>query len=158
MKKIGIIGIGNLLRKDDGIGIILLQQVQKKKFPATVECLDGGIGGMNLLHVLPRYESVIIIDAVDFHGTPGEWRYVSLQDIRRKKEIIPASTHETDFLNVLRLSEELQELPAHVFIFAVQPKDMTVGTTLSEELTSKLDTLELNLQKKIQERIKAKKL
>ena len=155
-KKIGVIGIGNPLRKDDGIGIVLLEQLrkQKKTLPCAIECIDGGTGGMNLLHVLARYDIVLIIDAVDFHGSPGESRLVSLEEIRGEHRTKSLSTHESDFLNVVRLSEELQEQPRNVYIFAVQPKDVSFGTTFSEEIKQAVDTLTQTLKNTIQDLIK----
>jgi hydrogenase maturation protease len=69
-KKIGIIGLGNPLRCDDGIGLLLLQHIQKQKkiLPKNIEYIDGGISGMNLLHLLAQFDTVLLIDAVDFKG------------------------------------------------------------------------------------------
>jgi len=152
MKKIGIIGIGNPLRRDDGLGIFLLEQLQKKKkgFPKNIEFIDGGTGGMNLLHVLVRFDTVIIIDAVDFKGKPGESRVFTLDDIQSQKTSMLPSIHESNFLNVIRLSEELKELPRKVYFFGVQPKDVSFGTRFSEEVAQVIDTLVATLHKKIQ--------
>ena len=51
--KAGIIGVGNPLRRDDGIGIVLLEKLIEKKsdLPEGIEYIDGGTGGMNLLHI-----------------------------------------------------------------------------------------------------------
>lgn len=151
-KKFAVIGIGNPLRKDDGIGIILLQRIRqyKKNLPGIIDYIDGGTGGLNLLHVLARYDFALLIDAVDFKGRPGDSRFVSLEELRNQKRPVSFSTHETDFLNVIRLSEGLDELPQEVFVFAVQPKDVSFGPTLSEEIVQKLDTLTLMLRNKIQ--------
>jgi len=58
MKKIGVIGIGNPLRKDDGIGIVLLEKLVEIKddLPDDIEYIDGGTGGMNLLHLFARFD------------------------------------------------------------------------------------------------------
>jgi hydrogenase maturation protease len=155
-KKIGVIGIGNPLRRDDGIGIVLLERLQKrkKKLPGVIEYIDGGTGGLNLLYVLSRYNTILIIDAVDFHGIPGESRMVSLEEIRSLQKPVSLSTHQSDFLNVIRLSKELHEFPYKVYIFAVQPKDVSFGSMLSAEIAQVIDTLTVALQNKIQEIVK----
>lgn len=151
MKKIGIIGIGNPLRKDDGIGIVLLQRLQqrKKAYPKNVEFVDGGTGGMDLLHLLAQFNRVLIIDAVDFKGHPGEVRVFGLEAIQRKKTKVAISTHDSDFLNVLRLSNKLKELPRTLVIFGVQPRDVSPGFVLSEDITKVLDHLCRMLHKEI---------
>jgi hydrogenase maturation protease len=156
MQKIGIIGIGNLLRKDDGVGIFLLErlQKQKKELPKNIEFIDGGTGGMNLLHLLAQFDTVLLIDAVDFKGRPGETRVFSLKDIQSQKKPVMISTHDSDFLNLLRLSQELKELPEILVIFGVQLRDISHGIGLSKEIETVLDDLILKLQNEIQDFVK----
>jgi len=151
MTKIGIIGLGNPLRKDDGIGIVLLNKLkqQKKKLGKNIELIDGGIGGMNLLHVLARFDIVVLIDAVDFQGAPGESHVFTVAQLQSKKTPDRFSTHESDFLNIICLSKELNELPRKIIIFAVQPQDVSFGTDLSEQLEKNLDGLLGSLQRQI---------
>jgi hydrogenase maturation protease len=156
MQKIGIIGIGNLLRKDDGVGIFLLErlQKQKKELPKNIEFIDGGTGGMNLLHLLAQFDTVLLIDAVDFKGRSGESRVFRLKDIQSQEKPVMISTHDSDFLNLLRLSQELKELPETLVIFGVQPRDVSHGVGLSKEIETVLDDLNLKLQKEIQDFVK----
>jgi hydrogenase maturation protease len=156
MKKIGIIGLGTPLRRDDGIGIVLLDLLvkRKKEFPKNIEFIDGGTGGMNLLHLLARFDTVLLIDAVDFKGRPGEVQVFSLKDIQSQKKPMMTSTHDPDFLNLLRLSQELKELPETLVIYGVQPRDVSHGIGLSKEIETVLDDLYLNLQKEIQNFVK----
>jgi hydrogenase maturation protease len=151
MKKIGVIGLGNPLRRDDGIGIILLEQLQKQKkeFPKNVEFIDGGTGGMTLLHIFVGFEIVLIIDAVDFKGRPGDIRLFTLDEIYSRKAPVRLSTHESDFIKVLQLSKELNELPSKLFVFGIQPTDVSHGIGLSKELTTVLN----NLLKKLTQEI-----
>jgi hydrogenase maturation protease len=151
-QKIGIIGLGNLLRRDDGIGLLLLQhlQAQKKKLPKNIEYIDGGTSGMNLLHLLAQFDAVMLIDAVDFKGKPGDVRVFSLEDIQSQKKPMILSTHDSDFLNILRLSQELKELPETLVIFGVQPRDVSHGIGLSKDIEIILDDLYLKVQKEIQ--------
>jgi hydrogenase maturation protease len=153
MEKTGIIGIGNLLRKDDGVGIVLLELLvkRKKEFPKNIEFIDGGTGGMNLLHLLAQFDTVLLIDAVDFKGRPGEARVFSLKDIQSQKKPVMMSTHDPDFLNLLRLSQALKELPEALVIFGVQPRDVSHGMGLSKEIETVIDHLFLKLQKEIRD-------
>jgi hydrogenase maturation protease len=143
MKKVGVIGIGNTLRRDDGIGIILIEKLleQKEKFPEEIEFIDGGTGGMNLLHLLANFDSVLIVDAVNFGGQPGETRVFTLDEIESKKISVKMSTHESDFLKIIQISKQLKECPEKIFIFGIQPKDTSHGKNLSVELEKKLLTI-----------------
>lgn len=159
MQKIGIIGLGNPLRRDDGIGLILLDRLQhqKKEFQEKITFIDGGTGGMNLLHLLPRFDTILIIDAVDFKGKPGNIRLFTLEQIQSKKTPITLSTHESDFIKVLSLSKELNELPEKLTVFGVQPYDLSHGTGLSEQIIPHLDDLTMELKREIHKLIKKHK-
>jgi hydrogenase maturation protease len=149
--KAGIIGVGNPLRKDDGIGIVLLEKIIEKKndLPSNMEYIDGGTGGMNLLHILALFDVALIIDAVNFNGRPGESKLFKLEDICSKKSSINISTHESDILKIINLSKELGEAPKKLFIFGVQPKDTSHGDDLSPELQKTVAALTLSLQNEI---------
>ncbi len=151
MKKIGVIGIGNPLRNDDGIGIILLNKLIERRdvLPDEIEYIDGRTGGMNLLHILARFDVVIIIDAVNYGGKPGESQLFTLDKIINKKHSTRISTHESDFLKIIEVSKGLKENPDKIFIFAVQPKDISFGQFLSVELVDVIDLLVNSLQNEI---------
>jgi hydrogenase maturation protease len=151
MKKIGVIGIGNPLRRDDGIGIVLLEKLRKIKnqLPDTIDYIDGGTGGMNLLHLIPRFENVVLVDAVNFGGKTGESKIFSMEDVLSKRAVVTLSTHGSDFFQILQLSNRLKEVPNSIVIFGVQPKDTSFGQYLSEELEQLLDILLKDLQSEL---------
>lgn len=156
MKKIiGIICLGNPLRHDDGIGQELLQFLRrnKKSLPKTVDLLDGGTSGMNLLHVLEKYKIVILIDAVDFKGTPGEMKKFSVDEIKNQKIPLYLSTHEPDFLAVFNLATQLRKAPTTLVIFGIQPKDLSPGRGLSYEVQKALLLLQKHIFAEIQSMI-----
>jgi len=151
MKKAGIIGIGNPLRRDDGIGIVLLEKLieRKDELPDGMELIDGGTGGMNLLHLFARFDVVIIIDAVNFDGDIGESKLFTTEDVHSKKTRINISTHESDILKIIHLSRKLGESPDEIFIFGIQPKDTSFGSNLSSELQQNIEPLSVSLQNEI---------
>jgi hydrogenase maturation protease len=63
MKKILILGIGNLLMGDEGVGVHIIKALQGKTFPQNVELLDGGTGGFHLMAYFQEYENIIMVDA-----------------------------------------------------------------------------------------------
>ena len=152
MNKIGVIGIGNPLRKDDGIGIILLERLMERKnnLPKNIEFIDGGTGGMNLLHILARFRIALILDAVKFGGEVGEYKIFKPNETVNKRYLTSISTHGLDFLKIVNLSKDLGELPKELIIFGVQPKDVSNGVDLSPELQNKVDELLKILEKILQ--------
>ena len=151
MKKVGVIGIGNPLRRDDGIGIVLLEKLveRRNELPENVDFVNGGTGGMNLLHILARYDVVVVIDAVNFDGEVGESKLFKSEDVNSQKIPINISTHESDILKVIQLSKKLKECPSKLFIFGIQPEDTSFGQTISTNLEATIESLMLCLENKI---------
>jgi len=147
---VGIIGVGNPLRKDDGIGIILLNHLIKKMdLPSNVTCIDGGTGGMNVLYDCNTFDVVIFIDAVDFKGVPGETRFFSIDDIKTNKQVSSVSTHNEDLFQILRIGRELGECPDTVFVFGVQPADIGFGEGLNEQINEKIEDIIISMKENI---------
>jgi hydrogenase maturation protease len=151
-KKLGVIGLGNPLRRDDGIGILLLQYLQqnKKELSQTIDFFDGGTSGMNLLHLIEDYDTIFLLDAVDFKGKPGEMKKFTIDEIKNQKLSLSLSTHEPDLLSVIMFLKGLEKIPKKLLIFGVQPKDMSYGMELSDELQDVLPELQEQILKEIQ--------
>ncbi|MEM0466269.1 MAG: hydrogenase maturation protease [Candidatus Thermoplasmatota archaeon] len=150
MKKLGIIGIGNPLRRDDSIGIVLLEKLkdQRKTLPQHIELIDGGTGGVKLLHILARFNHVLVIDAVFFNAQPGTHRIFTEKDIQNT-DFFPKSSHEINLTQVIELAKQSNELPRYFRIFGVQPKDVSCGQGLSPEVTERVEMLVNELKKEI---------
>ena len=156
MKKIGVIGIGNPLRSDDGIGIVLLEKLKenKKDLPRNVDLLDGGTGGFNLLHDLSKYEKVIILDAVNINKKPGETSFINIKEVKSKNKKTNLTTHFNDFFKIIDLSEKLDELPNEMYLYAVQPKDLSYVEGLSNLISKKIDLYLKDITEKIKDILK----
>jgi len=152
----GIIGIGNPMRQDDGIGLFLLQKIkQHPSFSSDDVCfLDGGTGGMNLLHLFHLYDMVILLDAVDFHSSPGDVRFFSVDDIKSNKVNSSVSTHYVDVLQIISFAQKIDECPDHVFVFGVQPADVSFGEGFTPLIESKKEEYVHLLLEKISQVIK----
>ena len=145
----GIIGVGNPLRKDDGVGIVLLKILKKEAelFPDSVSFVDGGTGGMNVLYDCNKFDIVLFLDAVDFKGLPGETRFFSIDDIKSNKKVSSVSTHHEDLFQILRIGQELDECPDKVFVFGVQPANIGFGEGLTGQINEKINDM-IHLLKK----------
>ncbi len=149
--KIAVIGVGNPLRRDDGIGIVLLDHLKEHAYNDMISYIDGGTGGMNLLYLFDRFQVVIVVDAVNFGGDAGEVRFFSVDDVISHKHPVGLSTHQNDVLEIIRISRKLDQCPDQIFVFAVQPADVSIGEGLSSVVESNLDDIIERLEDDIQQ-------
>ena len=133
-KRIAVIAIGNELMGDDGIAGAVLNALSKEKTSQNVDLVDGGTGGISLIHMIRKYKKVIFIDSGDFGGNPGEIKIFTHEEAVSTKETMRYSLHEGDLLKLIHLSKEIGEAPESVKIVAIQPKKIELNTTLSPEL------------------------
>ena len=132
MSRLAIIGIGNPMMGDDGIGPRLISELEGSV--PGVDLIDMGTGGMQLVHVLAGYGSVIIIDSADMGLSPGESRVFSPEEVVSLKETRAYSLHDWDLMRSIEISRELGEAPERILIVAVQPGSLDMGEDLSPEV------------------------
>ena len=141
IKGLVVIGLGNPLMGDDGLGIAALERLRARfVLPAGIELVDGGTWGLNLLPVIEDADGVILIDAIDAGvppGTPVRLEHAALPRYLATK----ISPHQVDLRDVLGLAELRGTLPADTVAIGLQPQSMEFGDTLSPALAGKLDTV-----------------
>ena len=135
--KVVIVGIGNTLRSDDGVGSILATRIQDK-VPYIV--YDASASPENYLGkiIKDKPDTVLLIDAVDFGGAAGEIKVLEGEDIQTVNFF---STHDASIsLAISYLKNSLKAVG--IFILAIQPKVLAFGDRLSPEITKALERLE----------------
>ena len=78
-RNIIILGIGNLLLKDEGVGIHLIQLLEKESLPPGVELVDGGTSTLDILPLLKDADKIIVVDAMQARGEPGAFTAAALR-------------------------------------------------------------------------------
>jgi len=142
-----VIGIGNPMMGDDGIGPRLIAELE-----GTVpgfDLVDIGTGGVQLVHILARYDAVILIDAADMGLPPGECRTFSPDDIVSLKQTRAYSPHDWDLLRSVQLSRSLGEAPGRILVFAVQPSSVEMREGVSPELEREVPRYVVELRRSI---------
>jgi hydrogenase maturation protease len=148
MKKIGVIGIGNPHMGDDGIGPLLIHRLNASRlFGDTVCFIDGGAGGMTIVHKLAKLDTAVIVDAGDFGGKPGEFRIFSPEEIVSLKRFSGFSVHEWDLIKTIEISKVMEELPEQLNIMAIQPETIAWQPKLSKILESRIPVYEKAVRK-----------
>jgi len=138
-RRLAIVGVGNLLLQDEGIGIHAIQALKKGPLSQAdyAELIDGGTA----LPILPKnLDKLIIIDAAQGGGEPGIIYRLSPEDIDSGDAPI-ISPHQLNLRENLRLMELENEKPKKVIIFGVEPKTIDWGLELSPELKEKMPQL-----------------
>jgi len=128
-----VIGLGNLLRSDDGVGVHLARALARESWPEHVRILDAGTPGLALLDLVQQAKHVLILDAGDFLDPPATVRVFTPDEVRKARESSPLSIHQADVLGVLRLGEALG-ITVPVTLVAIQPQSLEPGTELSPVL------------------------
>ncbi|WP_165774791.1 HyaD/HybD family hydrogenase maturation endopeptidase [Candidatus Viridilinea mediisalina] len=136
-----ILGIGNRLCSDDGLGGAAVERLlERYQLPAGVVARDGGVLGLHLLPDLVQVEQLIIIDAVDSEQEPG-------QIIRREgAAIVPSaspqlSLHQCGLSDLLAVAQALGSCPAQTILWGIVPASTAPGLSLSPVVAAQLDRL-----------------
>lgn len=127
-----VIGIGNPMMSDDGIGPRVVSEFEDPV--RGVDLIDMGTGGMQLVHVLAVYDSVVIVDSAEMGLSHGEFRLFSPDEVVSLKKTRAYSLHDWDLLRSIEISRELGEAPQSIRILAVQPASVDMGHGLSPEV------------------------
>ena len=125
MCKILILGIGNLLMKDDGVGSHVIQYLQDAgiELPEDVEAIDGGTAGYDLIPLMKDREKIIIIDALKVNDEPGSVYRFSPEHLISSKTIY--SLHDLGVREIIKQLQLLGDLP-EIEIIGIVPED--IGT------------------------------
>ena len=132
--KILVLGIGNLLLQDEGAGVRVVEEFERKYVPpAGVELLDGGTSGIELLQYIQGKDHLIILDVVKSGNPPGTI-------IRLEGEDVPAlfqkriSPHQLGLSDLLAVAQLTGRMPGRVVLFGIEPKSIETGLEMSEEV------------------------
>jgi len=104
-----VLGVGNLLMGDEGVGVHAARQLASEPLPSTVEVLDGGTGGFHLLSLFKEYDPIILIDATQDGDPPGTVKLVKpkfASDFPRT-----LSAHDIGLRDLLETAQLLGPLP-----------------------------------------------
>ena len=136
-----IIGIGNLLFCDDGIGVIAIAYLKQNfEFAPDVELLDGGTLGFNLVEYFLEYDNVFIIDTISANDTVGTI-YKIPSDVLLGSSKYKNTAHEIEVVQMLEACE-LHGKRANITIFGIIPEDInSVKIGLSEVLETRFEIL-----------------
>lgn len=138
---IAIVGIGNLLMRDEGVGIHALGRLREEfSYSERLEFIDGGTMGLDLLPFIEGRDLVVLIDAVDFRQEPGSVKSIANRDIPRYLTG-KLSVHQIALPDLLTTLLLIDNPPRDVVLVGIQPADIGVGIELSPAVSAGMDVL-----------------
>ena len=139
--RIVILGVGNILLSDEGIGVWTIQKLQQEfVLPPEVVIIDGGTTGMEMLEDLSNADHIIIIDAVRAGKAPASV-------VRLADEQVPVffrtklSPHQIGLSDVLATLELTGEQPGGITVIGVEPVSLETSMSLSPQVEARLPVL-----------------
>lgn len=133
-----VIGIGNPLRGDDGIGPAVVEMLTHERLLPTVQVIDGGEAGLGLVGLMEDAARVVLVDAAEMGIEPGTFRIFNLDEVLVDGEVTGHSLHNAKAGTALQMAKALGCLPQEVVVVGVQPKEMGWGTDMSPEVSGVL--------------------
>lgn len=128
-----IVGLGNPVRSDDGVGLRVIEHIEAAGAPDGVDLVAAGTPGLGILDLIAGYRRAVIVDAIDIGADPGTVHHFELADVEKRAPTHTIASHGIDLTAALSLGRRLGlTLPEKIHIAAVQIED---ATTLCERCT-----------------------
>lgn len=151
-----IAGVGNTLREDDGIGVVVVELLEEDNDISGVHYLDAGINSFRLLDVIKKYDKTIIIDAVNFSDKIGDVKLLNPEDFLNSSENTSLSMHCFNLVEFFKLAKFEEQLDEKIYLIGIQPFKTEFEIDLTSEIKNQLSTI-VNEVKKIIKKILEKK-
>lgn len=134
-----ILGIGNYLMGDEGVGVHTANRLQQMELSTDIEIVDGGTGGFHLLRFFEEHEKVILIDATLDNHVPGTIRLIEpkfANDFPRGM-----STHDIGLRDMMTSLQLMDKMP-HIYLFVVSIESIQQqGIELTSEIENCMPSL-----------------
>ncbi|UCG61322.1 MAG: HyaD/HybD family hydrogenase maturation endopeptidase, partial [Candidatus Zixiibacteriota bacterium] len=136
-----IMGAGNVLMGDDGIGVRVIEVLRDKEgLPDGIEIIDAGTATLDALALVENVDHLIIVDAVKGGQPPGTIYQFSPDDVSEPPSQ-KISLHQMSLLEALKVGRMLGAKTPRVSIIGVEPKTIAAGTSLSKEVGDQIPNI-----------------
>jgi hydrogenase maturation protease len=144
--RVVVLGVGNLLLSDEGVGVHVANKLMDMDLPPEVDVVEGGTDGFRLMNVVTGAARLIVVDAIKGGGPPGSIYRFDIEDAPTYPDEYKTSVHQIGILEVVHLAELIGETP-ETTIIGVEPKSLEMGMELSPEVEAKVSrVIELVLE------------
>jgi len=160
--RILVLGLGNILLKDEGVGVHIAQMLQELALPHNVEVVDGGTASLDVLLLVPGIEKLVVIDALRAGKEAGTIYKARLKSEERDKleQIFSSgsriSLHQVGLIDALAIAERMNCAPKEIAIIGIEPKKIDCGLELTDDVKQKIPEIINTVLKEIEDAIHTK--
>jgi hydrogenase maturation protease len=141
-----VLGLGNILLKDEGIGVHVAGRLQKQNLPGNVEIIDGGTASLDILLSREGPYKLVVIDAMKAGKKPGTIYKTRLKadaidrlaEIFSEKKQSRISLHQVGLIDALLVTEKAGCAPDEIVILGIEPKEIDSGLELTRQVKQKI--------------------
>ncbi len=158
MGLIRIIGLGNVLAGDDGVGILAARRLkarlgkqQADLVEVQVEVIEAELVGLEVLDLMEGVDVVMLVDAARSGHPPGTLHRLEVSDGPIGKTLFPHSTHALNAVDALELGRTLGTLPPRVIVFGIEAGTLRAGEALSPEVARALEEVVERLAREVEQ-------
>ena len=149
--KVAVIGVGNILLQDEGVGIHIVNALIKDyRFDPPIEIIDGGTTGMDLIPYFEENDKIIIVDAVNFDKEPGFIGSIENEDILTVLTT-KLTMHHLGLTDVLSTMKVHDIKPEQMFLLGIQPDSLELDMELTDVIANRIPRMMEVLQQKLAE-------
>lgn len=148
MKRIMVLGIGNLLMSDDGFGVHVVRKLAEMGLPDTVELVDGGTHSYDLLDYFEQSDICFVVDSMHTGGKPGTVYRAPLDELGLTPNADIQSLHEISFAEAMHMVRLLGHNP-EVIVYGIEPEYIDIGLELTPVVAEKVDWVAGKIYKEI---------
>ncbi len=147
-----VIGLGNSLRRDDGIGINILESLLNNYRRGRIDYLNFGIASFDIVHRLQNYDVVLLIDGINADLPAGRLKIFALEEASFTEKSAPVSSHELNLKDIFKLTQKL-EIKTKIYVAGIQVMDVGFGQEFSAPLKDNAEEITKQIDRFIQERL-----
>ena len=136
-----VLGLGNTIMSDDGIGPVVIDKLHQELILCDeLRLLDGGTLGLDLLPYLEGVQRLIIVDAVEIGREPGTVVRLAGEEVPLALET-KLSPHQMGMKDLLAVARLMDQLPPEIILIGVQPASLEMDTELTPPVAAAVPTL-----------------
>ena len=136
---IALIGIGNTFRRDDGVGIAIVNSLRQLIDPQKVSFLECSGEGAELMELWTGFDRVFLFDAVMASGTPGTIHRLDARTESIPSDFFKYSSHAFSLAEAVEMARVLERLPAELIIYGIEGLDFGHGEGLTPAVQQAVD-------------------
>jgi hydrogenase maturation protease len=142
MAEILVLGLGNILLGDEGVGVRVVERLlEQYEFPEGVRVMDGGTLGLDLLPYVENASRLLVIDAVQARHPPGTLVRLVGDEIPIFLDVAKVSPHQEGLQDLLAVAVLKGYLPDEVIFWGAQIESLGVGLELNKPVAAQVDVL-----------------